>query len=182
MAHETTEAYVARLLDLLGDDDPLAVLASTPARLAALVAPADAAVLAFTPEPSRWSIAEITAHLADAELVGGYRIRTVLATNGAPLQAYDQDRWAVTFDYRSSDARQSVELFSAYRRGTLRMLAGVAPDLLDNHGIHQERGRETIRHIVRLYAGHDRNHLAQIERLLAQAASRTSWNATAARE
>jgi len=32
--------------------------------------------------------------------------------------------------------------------------------------MHAERGRETITHLLRLYAGHDLNHLSQIESLL----------------
>ena len=34
------------------------------------------------------------------------------------------------------------------------------------YGMHSERGRETIEQIVRLTAGHDLNHLKQIERIL----------------
>jgi tRNA-binding protein len=40
--------------------------------------------------------------------------------------------------------------------------------LLDNAGTHEEWGTETARSLVRLEAGHDRSHLAQIERLLAR--------------
>jgi hypothetical protein len=32
--------------------------------------------------------------------------------------------------------------------------------------MHAERGKETIEHLVRLYAGHDLNHLSQIEAML----------------
>jgi hypothetical protein len=31
--------------------------------------------------------------------------------------------------------------------------------------MHQERGKETITHIVRMFAGHDLNHIAQIEQI-----------------
>jgi hypothetical protein len=33
--------------------------------------------------------------------------------------------------------------------------------------MHAERGVETIEHIVRMMAGHDLNHLAQVERIVA---------------
>jgi hypothetical protein len=33
--------------------------------------------------------------------------------------------------------------------------------------MHSERGEETVQHIARMYAGHDLNHLGQIERILA---------------
>jgi hypothetical protein len=48
----------------------------------------------------------------------------------------------------------------------LRLLRGLDDEELDRYGMHAERGRETVRHLLALYAGHDRNHLAQIERLL----------------
>jgi tRNA-binding protein len=46
------------------------------------------------------------------------------------------------------------------------MLRQVAPPFIDNTGAHDEWGTETARTIIRLEAGHDRNHLAQIERIL----------------
>ena len=52
--------------------------------------------------------------------------------------------------------------------GNLRMMRQVAAPLIENAGTHEEWGTETARSIVRLEAGHDRNHLAQIERILDQ--------------
>src|SRR5205814_2950324 len=92
-----------------------------------------------------------------------------LASDGTALQPYDQDRWASTFRYASSDPFESLDVFRAARSSTLSLLRRVDPSLHENHGVHGERGRETVSHIVRLYAGHDRNHLGQIERLLAAA-------------
>ncbi len=31
--------------------------------------------------------------------------------------------------------------------------------------MHQERGKETIAHIVRMFAGHDLNHIRQVEQI-----------------
>jgi hypothetical protein len=33
--------------------------------------------------------------------------------------------------------------------------------------MHAERGKETIPHLIQMYAGHDLNHLTQIEALVA---------------
>jgi hypothetical protein len=35
--------------------------------------------------------------------------------------------------------------------------------------MHSERGQETIEHIVRMYAGHDLNHLQQIQNIVGTA-------------
>lgn len=168
----TPEAYIARMLSLVGaDDDPMTILADTPLRLSDLVTNVDASLLARRPQPARWSINEIVAHMADAELVTGYRLRMILATNGTPIQAFDQDVWAKVFHYEACAAAESARLFAAYRSGTLQVLALAGDALLDNHGQHAERGRETVRHLLRFYAGHDRNHLGQIERIVLGAAS-----------
>jgi len=163
---ETAEHYVDRILSYVGADDPWAIVASTPARLQALAAGRPRAQLAAKPAPDRWSVVEILAHLADAEIVGAWRIRSVLAASGTALQPYDQDRWAATFRYAEADPFESLDVVRATRASTLSLLRRVDASLHDNYGVHGERGHESVAHIVRLYAGHDRNHLGQIERLL----------------
>lgn len=147
-------------------EDPLAILAETPSRVQALIAGAGGAVLRQKPRPDKWSIAEVVAHLADSELVFGFRLRMILTVNGARLQAFDPDAWASAFAYDLCDAHTSAALFSAMRMGNLRMLRQVATSRLDNSATHDEWGTETARTIIRREAAHDRNHLAQIESIL----------------
>lgn len=166
---ETVQQYTARLAGLVGDRDPLAVMAETPGRLQTLVSGASAEELRWTPAPERWTIGQIAAHLADAEIVGAWRFRTVLAQDGVALQAYDQNAWASAFRYEDAPAADSVGLFTVLRHATLRVLRQADPARLRHAGMHAERGRESVEQITRTYAGHDLNHLAQIERLLSEA-------------
>ena len=166
---ETPQAYTARILSNLAGRDPMQILASTPSRLGELIDGRTLDELARTPDPSRWSVAQILAHLADAEIVGAWRFRSILASDGVPVQAYDQDVWADTFRYADVDPHASLHLFEVNRAATLSLLARVDPALRANHGMHAERGKETIEHLARMYAGHDLNHLAQVERLIAEA-------------
>jgi hypothetical protein len=166
---ETAQQYTARITGYVGDSDPWGLLARAPDRLRALVDGAPAQALAWQPSPDRWSVAQIAAHLADAEVVGAWRFRLVLAQDGVPLQAYDQNAWATAFRYQQTPVDESVALFGTLRRATVRLLRQVDPALHQHAGMHAERGRESIGHLVRLYAGHDLNHLAQIERLLEEA-------------
>ena len=164
--HETPDAYIARILSFLGDREPLQILASTAGRLRALIARRTRDELSRSPDPVRWSAVQILAHLADAEVVGAWRIRSILAADGVPLQPFDQNTWAAAFRYAESDPFESLQLFETNRTATLSLLRRVDPALHANHGMHAERGKETIAHLLRLYAGHDLNHLAQIEKLL----------------
>ena len=165
---ETFQEYSARLLGLAAGDDPLAILASTPSRIAGLIGSRSAAELQRTPAPDRWSIAQIVAHLADSEIVFAYRIRMILSTPGTPIQAYDQDAWSRAQHAEKSDPQVSLTLFRAIRESMMPLLSGLTNEELDRYGMHAERGKESIRHLLSLYAGHDRNHLAQIERLVAE--------------
>jgi len=164
--NETPQQYIARILDTLGGRDPLTVLTETPARLRSLVANATPDQLAWQPAPGKWSIAQILAHLADAEVTGAWRFRSVLAHDGGPLAAYDQNEWASAFRYEQVPTAESLALFEALRAGNLSLLKRVDRARYAHVGIHSERGPESITRLMEMYAGHDLNHLGQIERYL----------------
>jgi tRNA-binding protein len=165
---ETFAEYSARLMSYAADTEPRDVLATTAARIGALIAGRSADDLRWSPSPGRWSIAQIVTHLSDAEIVAAYRFRMILAHPGTPIQAFDQNDWAREMHYESRDAHASLALFTAVRRSLLSLVRSLADDQLDRYGMHAERGQESVRALISLYAGHDLNHLGQIERLLAE--------------
>ena len=114
------------------------------------------------------------AHLADAEVVLGWRLRLVLGSNGISIQPFDQDVWSNIFDYEHSDPRESLESFRTLRAANLALLKRVPKELWNNYGMHQERGKETVAHMVQMIAGHDLNHLRQIEEIARNKAKRAA--------
>jgi uncharacterized damage-inducible protein DinB len=162
---ETPQQYIERMLGYIDGKDPLRLQRETPKKLQTLIKPLSKKQLTQRPEPGKWSIAEILAHLADAELVGGWRMRLILGNNGVSLQPFDQNVWAETFAYSRRDPATSLETFRVLRESNLAMLKALPKNLWDNYGMHQERGKETIAHIVRMFAGHDLNHLTQVEKI-----------------
>ena len=165
---ETIQEYSARLLSLAQGADPRDVLASTPSRIGALIAGRGVEELQRSPAPGRWSIAQIVSHLADAEIVFAYRVRLILSAPGTTIGAYNQEDWATSQHTERSDAHASLALFGAVRLSMVRLLASLTDEELDRCGVHAERGRESVRHLMSLYAGHDRNHVTQVARLLAE--------------
>lgn len=161
--NETPQEYTARLLSLVGTADALAILSTTPRRLKELIAGRTIDELSRKPNPAKWSVTQILAHLADSEVAGAWRFRSVLASDGVALQPYDQNAWAEAFRYEHSDPFESCEAFGALRASLISLLKRVDTRLYANYGIHAERGKESIEHLIRLYAGHDLNHLQQIE-------------------
>lgn len=164
---DQAEAYTHAVVGLLGNDDPVEVLRSTPASLRRAVEGLTE-VQRSTPEaPGKWSVRHVVRHLADSEVVWGWRIRLALAQDRPPLTGYDQDAWADRLAYEESDVVESLEEFRVLRRGHLRLLARCSPADLERVAVHAERGEESVLHMMRLYAGHDRLHLRQIERIKA---------------
>jgi hypothetical protein len=160
---ETPPQYIQRVLGYLGGKDPLRVQQETPKKLQKLIKPLGKTQLLKRSSPEKWSIGEILAHLADTELVGSWRLRSVLGSSGISIQAFDQDVWADTFAYSRRDPGMSLETFRVLRENNLALLKALPRNLWENYGVHQERGKETITQIVRMFAGHDLNHLQQVE-------------------
>lgn len=159
-------SYKARILDYQAGADFLALQSAAPDKLAALVDGLSAEQMARRPAPEKWSIQEIVAHLADDELVGGYRLRMILSSPGTAIQAFDQDIWARTGRYDKIDVRTSLELFRVLRQANLALLHSLDPAEWEMFGVHAERGIETVRDIAMYFAGHDINHFKQIETIL----------------
>jgi hypothetical protein len=159
--------YTKAVLDLLGDRDPLQVLRETPGALRGIL-DGVSADMATTPEsPGKWSIAMVAQHLADSELVCGWRVRMVLAHDRPAITGYDQDAWAARLRYDQAPLEPALADFEAARGANLRLLARVPESDRERVGVHAERGEESVAHMIRMYAGHDLLHLRQVERILA---------------
>lgn len=165
---ETAEQYIGRILGYVNGQDAIKVQRTTAAKLKKSISALTPAQLKWRPEPAKWSIAEIIAHLADAEVVASWRMRSVIGENGITIQPFDQDAWASVFNYRNREARRSLEVFRVLRENNLAMLKEISPETWDNFGMHLERGKESIAHLARMFAGHDTNHVLQIERIVKQ--------------
>jgi uncharacterized damage-inducible protein DinB len=164
---ESVQEYIQRILGNVEGQEPMKVQAETPKRLASLVKSASAGKLRERPAADKWSVGEILAHLADSEIVVGWRVRSILGAPGTPIQAFDQDAWAEAGHYAQREARESLEQFRALREGNLALYRSLTPEQWQQYGMHAERGQESVEKIVRMMAGHDINHTKQIERMLA---------------
>jgi hypothetical protein len=162
---EQAREYTAAILDLLGARDPIDVLESTPDAVRSAIAGLSASRLSEPESPGKWSVGHVVQHLADSDLVWGYRVRLVLAQERPPLTGYDQDLWAERLHYDKLPIDEALDRFAVLRRSNLRLLANATPDDLHRVGVHAERGEESVSLMVRLYAGHDLLHVRQLARI-----------------
>jgi len=162
---ETPQQYTQRILGHVEGQDALKVQRATAGKLKKLIRGLTPKQLKWQPEAGKWSIAEILAHLADAEIAGSWRMRCSIGASGTTMQPFDQDVWASVFQYRERDAKRSLETFRVLRENNLAMLKELSPDKWEHYGMHMERGKETVAHVVRMFAGHDTNHTLQMMQL-----------------
>ncbi|HEY6951660.1 MAG TPA: DinB family protein [Bacteroidota bacterium] len=170
--NETAEHYTKRILGYLRGNKPMSVLASTPGSIERLISNVPANRLRIRTEPRRWSAVEILAHLADSELVLAFRLRLILGSNRVAIPAYNQDKWAQFSKYRQTDPQKSLERFKVLREANVDLLRTIPKTMWNYYGMHSERGKETITRMVEMFAGHDRNHIVQLQKLLSAAKSK----------
>jgi len=166
-ARQEASEYTRAVLGLLGDQDPLVVLAATPDELTRLIEGLSPSDLARPEAPGKWSMLHVIRHLADSELVWAYRIRRIIADDRPAIEGYDQDAWSERLHYERADPAESLAEIRALRAGNLRLLRSLDPTQRHRVGVHSERGEESIEHLIRMYAGHDvlhRNQLARIRK------------------
>jgi hypothetical protein len=159
------DAYRRSLLDALGEQDLVTVLAAGPAAAVELV-DAAAAQLRIRPEPGEWSVLECVAHMADGELVVAGRLRWIAAEEEPDIVGYDQDLWVSQLRQVDEEPSTLLGVFAALRRWNIDLWTRLPVGDRARVGVHRERGAESIELMLRLQAGHDLVHLAQARRAL----------------
>jgi DinB superfamily len=157
---------VRALLDLLGPRGPLEVMAELFPWLDGRLRGIPQAVLRKPEASGKWSVIQVVQHLADSDLVAGYRIRMIVGEDRPPLPGYDQDRWASEFQYHQVPLAAALEQLRSLRTANLRLWSRLTPVQLERVGIHSERGPESAGHLLRLMGAHDLVHRRQIDRIL----------------
>jgi hypothetical protein len=145
----------------LGDRNALEVISGTTAQLEKLIATLGPERAGESPAPGKWSAREILCHLADCEIVFAFRLRQTLAEDHPVIQPFDQDKYARS--YPAYDSRAALAVFSAVRNWNLALIKSAGPEAWTRPLTHPERGEQTFGVTVETMAGHDINHLRQIE-------------------
>ena len=160
-----TTAVLNPYAHCLNGQEPLPVLSTTAARLAALAEAIGPQRIEQPPAPGKWSPRDILCHLADCEIAFSFRLRQTLAEDNHRIQPFDQEKWAT--HYAALSAADGLATFSALRRWNLLLMAASLPAHAGKVVTHPERGTMTFQTIVETMAGHDLNHLLQLERMAA---------------
>ncbi len=160
------QAYREKMFTLLGDRNPLVVLAQTASTLADTVRKHSATVLRTRPFEGKWKPNEVIGHLADSEWVYGYRLRLILCEDNPTILGMNQDLWVAGQRHNEREPSELVDMFRTMRQFNLALWKRMSPADLKRTGQHNERGPESLGVLLRMLAGHDLLHLDQLARYI----------------
>jgi hypothetical protein len=143
--------------------DPVILAREYPAKLTEVAARLGEAGMARSLAPGKWTAAQILSHLADTEIAFSFRLRQALAEDNPTIQPFDQDYWAT--HYASFSGEDALKAFTALRQWNVLLLDQLSPKDWERPTTHPERGAMTFGTIVETLAGHDLNHLVQLEKI-----------------
>jgi uncharacterized damage-inducible protein DinB len=154
-------AYKQALLDLIGDTDPLATLGATVEKWRAVTRGLSAEQLTTEPVEGEWSVAQITGHLFDVDLVYGFRWRLLLTEENPSYPGYDEKLWT---PMPRLPFPQLLDAWAGLRAANMLVLEANWPAAAQRSANHSEQGPETLDETVRKIAAHDLAHLNQLQR------------------
>jgi hypothetical protein len=111
--------------------------------------------------PGKWTAREILCHLADVEMVIGFRMRQVIANENHLVQPMDENAWAKA--YKAADATAALASLGGLREWNLAFLKALPGPSWEKPYRHPEQGDLKFDTLIRLLAGHDVNHIGQLE-------------------
>src|SRR4051812_36529212 len=96
---EERKAYGPAVIGLVGGEEPLTILRRTESGMRAAIRGLSKEQRARPEAPGKWSINHVLRHLADSDVVWGWRMRMALAHDRPAITGYDQDAWADRLKY-----------------------------------------------------------------------------------
>jgi len=141
--------------------DVLQCLEATPARIESLVRAWPRERDEHSHAPGKWKARQVLTHLAHIEMVFTVRLRYTLAQDGYVVQPFEQDDWMANESRHSALA--GLDAYVALRRLNLAVCRSLSPAQRSKTLTHPEFGAITVDWVMAWAAGHELNHLPQIE-------------------
>ncbi|HEY3343212.1 MAG TPA: DinB family protein [Anaerolineae bacterium] len=116
----------------------------------------------YRPAPGEWSIHEIVVHLGDSEMNAAVRIRQCIADPGQPIRPYSETKWAASLRYQEQEAADALQVFTALRQATYKLLKSTPDAIWANTTVHPERGTQTLDDLLTTSERHAWNHIEQV--------------------
>ena len=155
---------------VLAIDEIMAILPATVPRLASLTDGLSDAQLVARPEPAEWSATELLAHIRAAQDVLGANIIRILREDRPSWRRLSPRERQRKGGYNDSPFAPAFDAFATGRAALLAVLEPVPAEAWDRVAIVIVGPGRTLEQTTRFFgdwlAGHEREHLEQLERTI----------------
>jgi hypothetical protein len=127
------------------------------------------------PDPDRFSMREVVAHLADWEPILLGRIQQAVASPGSTIQAMDEGQRAIEQGYGSRDPLAELHVWRNERAKSIEYIRGLTLDDVVKEAVHTERGRTTAGEMCNLFPCHDIYHVLQLAKMRESLKTIDTW-------
>ncbi|MCB2230582.1 DinB family protein [bacterium] len=157
--------YKAAVDKLVGDADPLDIMAGLYVELSRFFADKPTDKLNVREAEGKWSMRQVVDHMYDVDLLYGYRTRQIVTLDQPEFLTMDQDGWVAQNWYREVALDAMLSVFDSVRRVNIAFLRSLSDEQRQRFGVHSVRGKESVADLMVRWAGHDLVHYRQLDRI-----------------
>jgi hypothetical protein len=117
----------------------------------------------------QWTIQQLMAHLATAEMSLGRLVENILAGGHGSPEDFDIDRYNArkVAQMEGAPHAEVMELYRQARDQNVSIVSGLSQDDLERVGRHPFLGVTTLAEIIKMIYRHDQIHLRDVRKVLA---------------
>ncbi|WP_339726815.1 DinB family protein [uncultured Gimesia sp.] len=115
------------------------------------------------PVPEKWSTRQVICHIADFEPVYADRMKWIIAEDNPPIPGADHNLFAERLAYEHRDMEEELQLITAVRQQTARILKTLSPEQFQRTGLHSHDGELTVAHLLDRITHHIPHHIQLIQ-------------------
>lgn len=157
----------ARYVDLVPEDDIVAVLEDQLAAFLALLGGISEAQANTRHAPYTWSVKQVIGHITDAERIFAYRALRFARNDATPLPGFDENAYVRNADFDAIGRTELVAEFEALRRSHILFFQNLDAAAWTRTGV-ANKCTLSVGTLAYVIAGHARHHLAILQKRLAK--------------
>jgi hypothetical protein len=110
----------------------------------------------------KWTIRQITHHIADANMNACTRMKLIVTEEKPILKPYNQDQWAILSDCTTGPVESTLTLIKGLHERWVLFLRSLPETSWTREGIHLENGKVALFDVLKLYSRHGDSHIQHI--------------------
>ncbi|MBX3084884.1 MAG: DinB family protein [Anaerolineae bacterium] len=159
---EYGEFYAGYIKRVPEGSDLLALLATQPDDLRALLSSQTDAQASVRPAPTEWSVKEVIGHVNDTERIFAYRTLRIARGDTTPLPGFEQDDYVRNTNFNLRALADLLSEFELQRRANLLCFKPLTDAEIDRRGTASGLP-VSVRALLHIMAGHVLHHYESLK-------------------